>query len=137
MSSKLFQEYLKSKNVSVTSPRLKIFEALSTIHEPVSMNQLIKLSAPLDRVTVYRVVELFEKISVIHRIQIGWKYKLELSDIFHQHHHHITCSQCGKIVSIEEPKGLEETLKTLGALKGFIIESHMLELIGTCKNCQS
>ena len=137
MSGKIFEEYLKSKHVSITAPRKKIYETLLNTSEPISMDQLIKLCKPLNRVTVYRVIELFERISVVHRIQVGWKYKLELSDLFHQHHHHITCSVCHKIVGVEEPEGFEEIVRILGESKGFIIDNHILELSGKCKNCQS
>ena len=135
MSVKLFEEYLKSKNVSVTIPRKKIYEILSASHQPITMNQLITMCAPMDRVTIYRVIELFEKISIVHKIQIGWKYKLELSDLFHHHHHHITCIKCGKIVSIDEPLGLEKSLLELSLSKGFKLEQHTLELSGICNSC--
>lgn len=135
MSLKNFKEFLHSKNVSITSPRLQVYSILSESDKPLSMNQLIALCAPLDRVTIYRVIELFEKISVVHKIQIGWKYKLELNDPFQHHHHHISCTKCGKVVNIEEPAGLEKSLKKLGQEVGFVIEQHTLELSGVCKDC--
>lgn len=137
MSVTAFEQFLRKNNVSITAPRKKVFAVLSEAPEPLSMNQLTELCSPLDRVTIYRVIELFEKISVVHKVQIGWKYKLELSDLFHHHHHHITCRNCSKIISIEEPEGLEKTLQELAQKSGFIIERHTLELSGTCRDCKN
>jgi len=41
--------------------------------------------------------------------QIGWKYKLELSNAFQHHHHHLTCLQCGGVTPLPEDGVARET----------------------------
>lgn len=33
----------------------------------------------LDRASLYRIITVFERIGIVRRINIGWKYKIELS----------------------------------------------------------
>ncbi len=82
------KEVLRDNNLSVTKQRLLVFNVLGKHHEPISIKQLHDLTKEsVDRVSLYRIVEVFENANIIKRVQIGWKYKLELSDQFHAHHH--------------------------------------------------
>lgn len=90
----------------------------------------------VDRASVYRTITLFEKIGVVQRLQIGWKYKLELSNNFHHHHHHFSCRLCGQIIPMPEDRQLESRLQKVAKQQGFKIEEHQLEIQGICQNCQ-
>jgi Fur family ferric uptake transcriptional regulator len=131
----LLRKRLKTNNYSVTDTRLNVFKALEN-SEPQTMDQLIqKVSAVANRASVYRVIDLFEKLGVVQRIQIGWKYKLELSNEFQEHHHHLTCMNCGKITSFREPENLNYLLGKIAENENFLMQSHQLELQGLCRNC--
>src|SRR5689334_14001769 len=95
---------LKDNGLSVTKDRLLVFELLES-KPPLTMNELHQLTKDkIDRASLYRVVGLFEKLGIVNRINIGWKYKIELSDTFHVHHHHLTCLKCGKVINIQDEK---------------------------------
>lgn len=127
---------LKDHNMSLTKQRQHVFNALAD-SDTLTMAQLIrKVKTKMDRASVYRTVDLFEKLGIINRVQIGWKYKLELSDLFTDHHHHATCIQCGKIVSFEEDFTLENNIYHLANELGFVLSSHSLELRGLCADCK-
>ncbi len=82
---------------SLTRARLAVFRALQD-KEPLAMAEVARACAgKADRASVYRAVALFEELGIVKRLQIGWKYKLELSDAFHHHHHHLTCLKCGRV----------------------------------------
>lgn len=101
------------------------------------MNQLVRAVAPdVNRASVYRCIALFESLGVVQRIQIGWKYKLELSNDFQDHHHHLVCTECGSISSFHEPSGFDAMLERIANLQAFEITAHQLELRGVCKSCQ-
>lgn len=89
----------------------------------------------VDRSSVYRTIALFEKLGIVQRLQIGWKYKLELSDSFHHHHHHLTCRQCGKTFPLTENVQLENMLHKLAMSQDFIMQEHQLEIQGVCQAC--
>jgi Fur family transcriptional regulator, ferric uptake regulator len=103
----------------------------------MTMNELIEsVSDSVDRATVYRTVDIFEKTGVVSRIQTGWKYKLELSDTFLGHHHHLTCSVCSKIESFHETETLISELQNIAFNKNYSLQTHTLELNGICVRCQ-
>ena len=84
---------------------------------------------------MYRNVDLFVKLGILNRIQVGWKYKLELSDQFLGHHHHLSCLRCGKIVNIEDEKHIDEFIDEIAAAAGFTAQRHVFEVYGYCGQC--
>lgn len=129
------QQTLKNNGYSVTAARLTVFTALED-SEPQTMEQLVKkVSMSVNRASVYRIVDLFEKVGVVQRLQIGWKYKLELSNEFQEHHHHLICVNCEKITSFKEPENLDYLLGKIAEREDFTLQNHQLELQGLCSNC--
>ncbi len=133
----LFVEALKKGGYSSTKSRKIIFDVLID-QEPLSMNELVdKVKKRVDRASVYRTIELFEKLGIAHRLQMGWKYKLELTDTFNYHHHHISCTNCGKVIPVHEDTILESSISTLAKEYGFKATNHQIEIQGLCKDCTS
>jgi len=132
----LFISTLKKHKLSASKARLEVFNAL--LHqEPLAMSEIVtKLSGKVDRATVYRTIDILEKITVVQRLQIGWKYKIELTDSFHEHHHHIICQKCGTLVAIDGDSHIEQDISDLAKKFGFSITSHQLEIKGICKSCK-
>jgi len=132
----LFYRTLKQNKFSVTGARTLVFEALQD-EEPLSMAELqIKLDGMVDRASLYRTVDLFEKLGIVQRLQNGWKYKLELADDFNFHHHHISCKNCGLTLPVREDLTLEASIRTLAMEYGFTEATHQLEIRGLCPRCQ-
>lgn len=128
--------FLKHHGYSTTVSRDRVFAALSG-SEPLTMHDLVQRCADVDRASVYRTIALFERLGIVTRLQTGWKYKLELSGEFHEHHHHATCSKCGKAIVLAEDASLEKLVHRLAAAQRFVLQSHVLELRGLCQDCQS
>jgi|SRR5581483_2641364 len=118
-----------------TKARTDTFRLLMS-PQPQSMAQLLaKATGSIDRVTVYRNIDLFEKLGIVHRIYIGWKYKLELSDDFTAHHHHLSCLGCGLTIDIEDEEHIEEFIQDITTKLGFQPRRHQFEVDGYCRNC--
>lgn len=129
-------QVLKDNNQSVTKPRLIVFSYLYH-HEAVSMTQLVNdLRSEVDRASIYRCITLYESLGIIDRVQIGWKYKIELSERFAGHHHHLACTKCGTIISFHETDLLSNLLHSVALQYGFKLTSHQLELHGICETCR-
>jgi len=135
-SINLLQETLKKGGQSLTKPRKSVFQALQG-QEPLAMHELVSRCSEIDRASVYRTIELYEKLGIVQRLQSGWKYKLELTDQFHTHHHHASCLVCGQSTVVPEDKIIEQHLKHLAESVGYQLERHQLELQGYCQTCQS
>ena len=131
----IFVKTLQENGKSVTSVRLKIFEALND-KEPQTLQELAKYITDIDKASLYRTIQLFEKLGIVNRIQVGWKYKLELSDTYSYHHHHLTCRKCGTIISLREDPSLEARLHVLAGEYGYTDVAHQLEVSGICPTCQ-
>jgi Fur family ferric uptake transcriptional regulator len=129
-----FRQLLKHNGQSVTTARMAVFEALVG-QEPVTMHALVSRVPDNDRASVYRAIELFERLGVVQRLNTGWKYKLELSDKFAEHHHHLTCTNCSSTTAINEVE-LEQLLARLAESYSFTPTAHQLEIQGLCSDCR-
>ena len=126
---------LKYHGYSITVARQAVFRALQQ-HEPQTITELTQRCSAIDRASVYRTVTLFEKVGVAQRLYIGWKYKLELTDAFTHHHHHLSCINCGKIVALPEDTIIERRLLSLAKAQGFQAQDHQIEIRGLCADCR-
>lgn len=130
-----FKKLLKNKGNFITAPRVRLFSMLQ--HNPaLTMKQLVKLTNKHDQSTVYRNINLFEELGIINRLRLGWHSKVELSDIFRHHHHHMSCVNCGKVWRLREDPIIEAHIAHLSEVKNFKAMEHQLEIRGQCNSCQ-
>lgn len=124
-----------------TRPRRLIAERLIEIAnkgEDFTTDELwqeLRLVEPkMGRATVFRAVEKLVDMGLLDRI--------EFADGTHHyrvcggtHHHHLTCTQCHRVVEIDIclPR---EHLEAIGKQTNFAIEGHSLTLFGICENCR-
>jgi len=133
----LLHKILKDNAYSVTKARSLVFELLWD-QEPQSMHDLEeRANKQIDRVSIYRTISLFEKLGLVQRVTIGWKYKLELTDVFTEHHHHISCLRCGKVMSIKEDSTIENMIDVFAKKYKFTAERHQFEIQGYCESCDT
>lgn len=125
---------LKEAGHSATKRRTMVFLCLQE-HGPLSVGALARqLAGELDRATVYRSIELFEKLGIVNRIWHGFKHQVELSEIFTPHHHHALCQNCGRTIDISS-SDVESALASLSKKHNFLALSHSVELVGYCDKC--
>ena len=131
----LLKDALKKQGYSVTSPRQAVFKQLLG-KEPLSMHELVLQTSSVDRASVYRTVALFEELGIIIRVNIGWKYKVELSEMFSTHHHHMSCTNCERTIALDEAS-IEQAIEALCRDKQFMPTAHQIEIQGLCRDCQA
>ena len=131
----LLQFTLKRQGFSLTKPRELVFDLLLN-KEPQTMNEIHKrIDRRIDRASLYRIINVFEQSGVVQRLPVGWKYKIELTDLFTHHHHHITCIGCAKIFPIKEDASIEKLISELAIKYKVVSTGHQLEVQGYCENC--
>lgn len=130
-----FKKILRDNGNFVTQPRMRLFGVLQH-HSTLSIVQLIKHVPRHDRVTIYRNVQLFEKLGIITSLRIGNQTKLELSDKFHHHHHHMSCVNCRKVYVLKDSLVIEREIARVSNSSGFRATDHSLEIRGLCQTCQ-
>jgi Fur family ferric uptake transcriptional regulator len=129
-----FRALLKNRGYSITEQRLMIFNLLLG-KEPLTMHELISLADnQIDRASIYRIIGLFDQIGITQRLNIGWKYRIELTDKFAQHHHHLTCLSCHRVIPINKDE-LEDFMSQLATARKFTPVEHQVEIQGYCDKC--
>ena len=132
-----FKQTLIDNHSHVTKARETTFKLLIS-PEPQTISEILaKAKGLVDRVSVYRNIELFERLGIVHRIYVGWKYKLELSDKFVSHHHHLSCLNCGTIIDIEDEQHIDNFIQEVTDKFDFLARHHDFEISGYCKKCRA
>lgn len=131
-----FKKLLRQNGHFITTPRMRLFGYLQK-HPTLTLKELIALTKKHDQVTVYRTVELFERLGIINKLRLGGQTKLELSDVFRHHHHHMTCVRCGKVLILKDNSRVETEIRRISQLARFKPVDHQLEIRGLCANCQN
>lgn len=124
---------LKSQGFSATKTRVAILQVLLKT-QPASIQQIIDLLPDVDRATVYRTIDLFIDLNIAKKVHTGFKYRVELSDSFQEHHHHLTCLRCGTVIDVRTPE-IEFAIDQTAQNNGFRAIRHDLEILGYCANC--
>ena len=97
--------------------------------------ELRKVEPAIGRATVYRAVEKLVNMGLLARIEFAdgtHHYRVCGGN---QHHNHLTCTQCHRVVDIDLCLPADQ-FTTIGKQADFVIEGHSLTLFGRCKNCR-
>lgn len=113
----------------LTEPRKKISTFLKKKKGIFCAQDIIDKLQDVDRVSIYRALELMEQLGIITPLAIlhGQQYYEKHDD--GNHHHHIICTRCKKTKCVD--------CKTnIPTIKGFSNINHSLVLTGLCNSCR-
>ncbi|MFA5576440.1 MAG: Fur family transcriptional regulator [Tissierellaceae bacterium] len=88
--------------------------------------------------TVYRTLQLFEKLDIVYKLNFDdgcSRFELSSESDSH-HHHHLICLKCGKVteVKIDLLEALEGEIEREGQ---FTIVDHNVKFYGYCSDCKN
>lgn len=87
------------------------------------------------RASVYRILDQLEKLDLVQRVEAGKNTVLyEPVRGEHQHHHHLVCDRCGRLVPFADEE-LEKTIGKLSRRVPFQVSDHEVVLHGACDDC--
>ena len=135
------RDSLSSKNATMTNPRLVVLDLLLIENRPLTIDQVLTLSkGKLVQSTLYRVINDLRDFGLITEFTTPENTMvIELNSEDSNHHHHIFCKDCGSITDIELNSDLESALEKevakIEKYRSISIDSHSLELFGTCDDC--
>lgn len=90
---------------------------------------------PTGRATIYRVLELLIEHGLVERVTVGpGQAMFERLTPDGEHHHHLLCEQCGRLVAFDDP-GLEQAIDSLSQRLGVRVAHHDVVLRGACERC--
>jgi Fur family transcriptional regulator, ferric uptake regulator len=90
------------------------------------------------RATVYRVLDELDSLGLVTRIEIGdglARYEAMYPGGA-QHHHHLVCDDCGKLMPFTDDE-LERAIRRVARREAFAINDHDVTLHGFCPDCAS
>jgi len=104
---------------------------------------LLKAYPGIGLSTVYRTLDFLSQMDFVNKLDIGdgqsrYEFRSGERD---EHHHHLICTNCGKIIDYSDFLDVELDLvrrmeKNLAKKYDFIIQNHNIDFYGLCKNCQ-
>jgi Fur family transcriptional regulator, ferric uptake regulator len=90
---------------------------------------------PTGRASIYRVLELLVDHGLVERVTVGHGLsRFERAQPGGEHHHHLVCDQCGRLVAFDDP-ALEQAIDDLSERLGVRVEHHDVVLHGACRQC--
>lgn len=128
---------LRTAGLRVTPQRQAILQALDASDRPLKVEEILsRMGTHTSGVpTVYRNLHEFSEHGWVEPI-IGEDQVIRFIRCRSaEHHHHIQCEKCGRMVEVEGCE-LSKALKALSDRSGFRITRHQLQLFGLCPACK-
>ncbi|MGA9533351.1 MAG: Fur family transcriptional regulator [Anaerolineales bacterium] len=130
---------MRAAGKRVTAPRRAVAQAISEADgwlRPQQVHQRgQRIYRPLGLVTVYRTLSLLLDLGCVRRIH--------LEDGCHgyaraqlDHGHHLVCRRCQQVTEFAGSEDMRPIMRRVAQHTGFLVEDHMLELVGLCPTCQ-
>ncbi len=134
------EELLLKHKLRKTGNRLAVLSLFAGHSKAFSHSEIqAKMGSNMDRVTLYRILDAFEKCGILHKIpddEVSVKYALCDHDHSVEHHHsddhaHFKCHECGDTICLEDYE-----IPSLKSPHGFRVDEKFLLLGGVCDQCQ-
>jgi Fur family transcriptional regulator, ferric uptake regulator len=138
MNIGLLRNFFKEKKLSLSHPRLLIYQELSNASSPLSpleiYQNLLKKKKKVGLTSIYRSLDLFESLGIVFKIVNGSNAKYKLCEL-ENHHHHIVCKACGNVVELNFCD-ISNWSKKVTESTGYQVVDHQLNFYGFCKSCK-
>jgi Fur family ferric uptake transcriptional regulator len=124
-----------------TAGRRAIVDLLVSTGHPVSIGDIAERLPGLPRSSAYRHLTDLHAAGLVRRVAASDEFtRFELAEDLTEHHHHLLCVNCGKVIDVTLPAGFErqaaEAISQLADAEGFQPHSHRLDVIGVCAVCR-
>jgi Fe2+ or Zn2+ uptake regulation protein len=134
------EERLRRVGQRYTESRRALVERLERARRPLSIADLLSGRRKLPQSSAYRNLAALERAGVVRRVVTDEDFaRFELDEHLTEHHHHLVCSECGRIEDVTIPAALERSLDrafdTVAKDAGFASVGHRLDVIGLCDDC--
>ena len=124
-----------------TSGRRAIVDLLVSAGHPVSIGDIAESLPGLPRSSAYRHLTDLHAAGLVRRVTASDEFtRFELAEDLTEHHHHLLCVNCGKVIDVTLPATFEqqaaEAIGQLADAEGFQAHSHRLDVLGLCAACR-
>ncbi len=136
---KVLEGYITQNQLKITRQRRAVLKAFTECENHVSAEELYNMvssaESKIGLATVYRTLALLTESGLASELDFGDGQKRYEHRYMHNHHDHMICTECGKIIEFNHPL-IEKFQEEVATDNKFIITSHKLDLLGLCNECQ-
>lgn len=133
-----FLQFLRSRGHRVTQERLALFEEIFSQHKHIDAEELLAAmkgrGLKISRATVYRNLDLLVECGMVRKQRLGQDRFLYEHVHGGQHHDHLVCTRCGRVVEFVSP-GIAALQAEICRAHGFVPSHHTLQISGLCNSC--
>ena len=133
-----FKKLFKQEQIDNFEDRFKVLEVFLQTEKHVTIEEMVEL---LNRVGWCLETEFVrETMKLMCRFGFAQKSQFDNGDLRYehrhlgQHHDHMVCTKCKKIIEFENEQ-LEELQIKIAATRGFHMLQHKMEIYGICDTC--
>jgi len=134
-----YAKLLEESGLGYTLNRHRVLEVVGNNSSPLSAQQIfatLSRTDDINRVTVYRILDLLVEKALVDRISGGGRsflYGLAPNEN-HPAHPHFYCKSCGNLECLN-PQSLSVDLQPMQRTFPGMIENVAVRVDGVCKNC--
>ncbi|MEM9729589.1 MAG: transcriptional repressor [Myxococcota bacterium] len=133
-------DYMTRHGLRSTGQRRVVTEQFFQSHGHLSIEDLLeqvrRVEPKIGYATVYRTLKLLKECGLANERHFGdgvSRYEVAWED---EHHDHLICLECDKIVEFENDE-IEQLQKKMAKKHGYQLVRHKLELYGICAECRA
>ena len=133
-----FKKLFKQEHIDDFEDRFKVLEAFLQTEKHVTVDELVQLLEQngwkLDPDFVRETLQLMCRFGFAHKSRFDNGVILFEHLHLGQHHDHLICTKCRKILEFEDEQ-IEQLQIKIAAVHGFHMLQHKMEIYGICAGC--
>jgi Fe2+ or Zn2+ uptake regulation protein len=139
----LAESILSSQGYKVTQPRQILLEILIHAERPLKPVEICEIGRQrhLDRVSVYRVLEVFERIGLIHTVSdLGYFFCSNINHLNQQNkdqHLFLICEKCDSVEEAKLPEKMQNSLISFVLSEAKFKLNGAVQISGSCSKCSA
>lgn len=136
------ENILTSTGYKVTHPRKILIDILSEADRPLRPVEICEIGQKhdLDRVSVYRVLEVLEKVGLIHAVgDLGYVFCSNINHFDHVNDQHLflVCESCDSVEEAPLPEKIQKTLESYIFSEARFKFNGAAQISGCCSKCSA
>ncbi len=138
----LSENILSSQGYKITQPRQILLEILIQAERPLKPVEICELGKKkhLDRVSVYRVLDVFKRIGLIHSVgELGYLFCSHLKHFEQTQDQHLflICESCDSVAETKWPDKMQDNLLTYVFNEVKFKFKGSVQISGCCAKCSA
>ncbi len=138
----LAENILASQGYKITQPRQILLEILIQAERPLKPVEICEIGKQkhLDRVSVYRVLDVFERVGLIHSVgELGYLFCSHLGhvDQVQDQHLFLICENCDSVEETKWPEKMQDNLLTHVFNEVKFKFKGSVQISGCCAKCSA